>query len=88
MKTSSDRILTTHTGSLPRPASLTGRHDRQAVRAAVQDVVRRRPPARNPPATWTPHLPAVPQIAEDPAFVEVPVPGSSPDPPRRPDPPR
>lgn len=41
MKTSSDRILTTHTGSLPRPASLTDRHDRQAVRAAVQDVVGR-----------------------------------------------
>jgi 5-methyltetrahydropteroyltriglutamate--homocysteine methyltransferase len=41
VKTSSDRILTTHTGSLPRPASLTDRHDRQAVRAAVQDVVGR-----------------------------------------------
>jgi len=41
MKISSDRILTTHTGSLPRPASLTDRHDRQAVRAAVADTVGR-----------------------------------------------
>jgi 5-methyltetrahydropteroyltriglutamate--homocysteine methyltransferase len=41
MKTSSDRILTTHTGSLPRPASLTDRHDQQAVRAAVQETVER-----------------------------------------------
>jgi 5-methyltetrahydropteroyltriglutamate--homocysteine methyltransferase len=41
MRTSSDRILTTHTGSLPRPASLTDRHDRQAVRAAVRDTVER-----------------------------------------------
>jgi 5-methyltetrahydropteroyltriglutamate--homocysteine methyltransferase len=39
MKTSSDRILTTHTGSLPRPASLTDRHDQQAVRAAVRETV-------------------------------------------------
>ena len=41
MKISSDRALTTHTGSLPRPASLTDRHDRQAVRAAVADTVGR-----------------------------------------------
>jgi len=36
MKTSLDRILTTHTGSLPRPPSLTNRHDGQAVRDTVQ----------------------------------------------------
>ena len=41
MKTSSDRILTTHTGSLPRPPSLTDRHDPEAVRAAVRDTVER-----------------------------------------------
>ena len=41
MKTSTERILTTHTGSLPRPASLTDRHDQQAVRAAVAETVRR-----------------------------------------------
>ncbi len=41
MKTSSDRILTTHTGSLPRPSSLTDRHDPAAVRAAVKDTVQR-----------------------------------------------
>jgi 5-methyltetrahydropteroyltriglutamate--homocysteine methyltransferase len=41
MKISSDRILTTHTGSLPRPASLTDRHDQQAVRAAVRETVGR-----------------------------------------------
>jgi methionine synthase II (cobalamin-independent) len=41
MMTSSDRILTTHTGSLPRPASLTDRHDPQAVRAAVRETVER-----------------------------------------------
>jgi 5-methyltetrahydropteroyltriglutamate--homocysteine methyltransferase len=41
MKTSTDRILTTHTGSLPRPADLTDRHDQQAVRAAVAETVRR-----------------------------------------------
>ena len=41
MKTSSDRILTTHTGSLPRPSSLTDRHDPAAVRAAVSDTVQR-----------------------------------------------
>ena len=39
MKTSPDRILTTHTGSLPRPPSLTDRHDGQAVRDAVQQSV-------------------------------------------------
>jgi 5-methyltetrahydropteroyltriglutamate--homocysteine methyltransferase len=41
MKTSTDRILTTHTGSLPRPASLADRHDAAAVRAAVGEVVAR-----------------------------------------------
>jgi 5-methyltetrahydropteroyltriglutamate--homocysteine methyltransferase len=55
MKCSTDRILTTHTGSLPRPATLTmllGRVDRgelsgddaalrEQVRAAVADLVRR-----------------------------------------------
>jgi|SRR5271170_1693252 len=41
MKTSSERILTTHTGSLPRPAGLGDRHDQQAVRAAVAETVRR-----------------------------------------------
>jgi 5-methyltetrahydropteroyltriglutamate--homocysteine methyltransferase len=38
---SADRILTTHTGSLPRPSSLTDRHDPQAVRAAVAETVER-----------------------------------------------
>jgi 5-methyltetrahydropteroyltriglutamate--homocysteine methyltransferase len=41
MRVSADRILTTHGGSLPRPRSLTDRHDPQAVRAAVQETVRR-----------------------------------------------
>ena len=41
MKTSTERILTTHTGSLPRPAGLTDRHDREAVRAAVAETVGR-----------------------------------------------
>jgi 5-methyltetrahydropteroyltriglutamate--homocysteine methyltransferase len=41
MKTSTERILTTHTGSLPRPASLADRHDQTAVRAAVEETVRR-----------------------------------------------
>jgi 5-methyltetrahydropteroyltriglutamate--homocysteine methyltransferase len=41
MKTSTDRILTTHTGSLPRPADLEDRHDPQQVRAAVNQTVRR-----------------------------------------------
>jgi 5-methyltetrahydropteroyltriglutamate--homocysteine methyltransferase len=41
MKTSTERILTTHTGSLPRPASLTDRTDPEAVRAAVEETVRR-----------------------------------------------
>jgi 5-methyltetrahydropteroyltriglutamate--homocysteine methyltransferase len=41
MKTSTERILTTHTGSLPRPASLTDRTDPAAVRAAVEETVRR-----------------------------------------------
>ena len=39
MKISTDRILTTHPGSLPRPASLTDRRDRHAVRHAVQEAV-------------------------------------------------
>ncbi|MGH9093998.1 MAG: epoxyalkane--coenzyme M transferase, partial [Acidimicrobiales bacterium] len=41
MKTSTERILTTHTGSLPRPAALGDRRDPEAVRAAVQETVRR-----------------------------------------------
>ena len=40
MKTSTERILTTHTGSLPRPAGLD-RHDYTAVQAAVEETVRR-----------------------------------------------
>jgi 5-methyltetrahydropteroyltriglutamate--homocysteine methyltransferase len=39
MTTSPDPILTSHTGSLPRPSSLTSRHDQQAVRAAVEETV-------------------------------------------------
>jgi 5-methyltetrahydropteroyltriglutamate--homocysteine methyltransferase len=41
VKTSTERILTTHTGSLPRPSDLTDRHDQQAVRAAVAETVQR-----------------------------------------------
>ncbi|MGH3275158.1 MAG: cobalamin-independent methionine synthase II family protein [Streptosporangiaceae bacterium] len=41
MKTSTERILTTHTGSLPRPAGLGDRHDPAAVRAAVTQTVER-----------------------------------------------
>jgi 5-methyltetrahydropteroyltriglutamate--homocysteine methyltransferase len=41
MKTSTERILTTHTGSLPRPASLTDRADPEEVRAAVEETVAR-----------------------------------------------
>jgi 5-methyltetrahydropteroyltriglutamate--homocysteine methyltransferase len=41
MKTSTERILTTHTGSLPRPAGLADRHDPGAVRAAVRETVAR-----------------------------------------------
>lgn len=41
MKTSTDRILTTHTGSLPRPVSLTDRADPRAMKAAVEQIVRR-----------------------------------------------
>jgi 5-methyltetrahydropteroyltriglutamate--homocysteine methyltransferase len=41
MKTSTDRILTTHTGSLPRPELLTDRHDESQLRAAVAETVRR-----------------------------------------------
>jgi 5-methyltetrahydropteroyltriglutamate--homocysteine methyltransferase len=40
MQPSSERILTTHTGSLPRPDGLD-RRDPEAVRAAVQTTVRR-----------------------------------------------
>jgi 5-methyltetrahydropteroyltriglutamate--homocysteine methyltransferase len=39
MKTTTGRILTTHTGSLPRPAGLD-RRNQQAVRTAVRDTVR------------------------------------------------
>lgn len=41
MKTSTDRILTTHTGSLPRPDLLTDRGDAAQVRAAVAETVQR-----------------------------------------------
>jgi 5-methyltetrahydropteroyltriglutamate--homocysteine methyltransferase len=41
MKTSTDGVLTTHTGSLPRPPSLVDRHDPAAVKAAVEETVRR-----------------------------------------------
>jgi 5-methyltetrahydropteroyltriglutamate--homocysteine methyltransferase len=41
MATSTDRVLTTHTGSLPRPSSLVDLQDQDAVRAAVQETVRR-----------------------------------------------
>ena len=41
MRTSTDRIFTTHTGSLPRPASLTDLGDADAVKAAVNEAVRR-----------------------------------------------
>jgi len=41
MQTSSERILTTHTGSLPRPAVLTDRRDDGEVRAAVEETVSR-----------------------------------------------
>ncbi len=41
MKTSTDRVLTTHTGSLPRPPGLVDRSDPVAVKAAVQETVRR-----------------------------------------------
>jgi 5-methyltetrahydropteroyltriglutamate--homocysteine methyltransferase len=41
MQTSSERILTTHTGSLPRPATLTDRFDGAEVAAAVEETVRR-----------------------------------------------
>jgi 5-methyltetrahydropteroyltriglutamate--homocysteine methyltransferase len=40
MRTSAERILTTHTGSLPRPAGLD-RHNPAAVRAAVAETVGR-----------------------------------------------
>ena len=41
METSTERILTTHTGSLPRPAGLADRHDPGAVRTAVHETVQR-----------------------------------------------
>jgi 5-methyltetrahydropteroyltriglutamate--homocysteine methyltransferase len=41
VKTSTDRILATHTGSLPRPPGLTDLDDQAAVRAAVEETVRR-----------------------------------------------
>lgn len=41
MKTGTERILTTHTGSLPWPASLADRTDPVAVTAAVQETMRR-----------------------------------------------
>jgi 5-methyltetrahydropteroyltriglutamate--homocysteine methyltransferase len=41
MNRSSERILVTHTGSLPRPPGLTDRHDLGAVRAAVRETVAR-----------------------------------------------
>jgi 5-methyltetrahydropteroyltriglutamate--homocysteine methyltransferase len=41
MKASSGRIVTTHTGSLPRPPALLDRYDGDEVRAAVFDVARR-----------------------------------------------
>jgi len=41
MQTSTERLLTTHTGSLPRPANLTDRSDDAAVRAAVEETVSR-----------------------------------------------
>jgi 5-methyltetrahydropteroyltriglutamate--homocysteine methyltransferase len=40
VKISTDRIRTTHTGSLPRPASLTDRADARGVTAAVRETVR------------------------------------------------
>lgn len=39
MKTSSGRVLTSHTGSLPRPSSLSDRHDATEVRMAVEETV-------------------------------------------------
>ena len=41
MKTSMDRVLTTHTGSLPRPSTLTDLDDQTAVKSAVEQTVRR-----------------------------------------------
>ena len=40
VKSSTERILTTHTGSLPRPPSLADRHDPAAICAAVEEIVR------------------------------------------------
>lgn len=41
MKSGTDRILTTHTGSLPRPPGFTHRDNPAAVQAAVEETVRR-----------------------------------------------
>jgi 5-methyltetrahydropteroyltriglutamate--homocysteine methyltransferase len=41
VQTSADRILTTHTGSLPRPAGFSSLDDPKGVRAAVEETVRR-----------------------------------------------
>jgi 5-methyltetrahydropteroyltriglutamate--homocysteine methyltransferase len=41
VQTSTDRILTTHTGGLPRPGGITGPADPREVRAAVEETVRR-----------------------------------------------
>jgi 5-methyltetrahydropteroyltriglutamate--homocysteine methyltransferase len=41
VNSSSERILTTHTGSLPRPESLTSRADPEQVTAAVAEIVSR-----------------------------------------------
>ena len=63
MKLSTERILSTHTGSLPRPAELTAALERRdhgelaageleaMVREAVVDVVRRRRTPRSSPST-------------------------------------
>jgi 5-methyltetrahydropteroyltriglutamate--homocysteine methyltransferase len=39
LSSSTERILTTHTGSLPRPSSLADRHDPAAIRSAVAEIV-------------------------------------------------
>jgi 5-methyltetrahydropteroyltriglutamate--homocysteine methyltransferase len=41
METSTDRVITTHTGSLPRPSTLVDLDDRTAVKRAVEETVRR-----------------------------------------------
>ena len=37
MRTTTHRILTTHTGSLPRPSTLVDRHDPGALKASVAE---------------------------------------------------